>query len=140
MRKRKTKLLSRHEWNDAHCRLKGTRLGLHGDAKLESRAKEVIDVDGYAVACSSVVREGKLRAGLKALALSSAKDDKKDGEDVAAFSFQLVPTQVKEGKTHHFAVGSKDERIDWMRELMLAKALKQKKEGFAVEVNGVQVE
>ncbi|KAJ2988669.1 hypothetical protein NUW58_g3855 [Xylaria curta] len=34
------------------------------------------------------------------------------------------------GKTHHFAVRSRDERIDWMRELMLAKALKQKGEGF----------
>lgn len=40
------------------------------------------------------------------------------------------------GKTHHFAVKSRDERIDWMRELMLAKALKQKGEGFEVSVNG----
>lgn len=40
------------------------------------------------------------------------------------------------GKTHHFAVKSRDERIDWMRELMLAKALKQKGEGFEVTVNG----
>ncbi|EAQ92756.1 hypothetical protein CHGG_00991 [Chaetomium globosum CBS 148.51] len=34
------------------------------------------------------------------------------------------------GKTHHFAVKGRDERIDWMRELMLAKAKKQKGEGF----------
>ncbi|KAL2161512.1 hypothetical protein VTH06DRAFT_8074 [Thermothelomyces fergusii] len=40
------------------------------------------------------------------------------------------------GKTHHFAVKSRDERIDWMRELMLAKARKQKGEGFEVVVNG----
>ncbi|GAB1310904.1 Hyphal anastamosis 9 [Madurella fahalii] len=40
------------------------------------------------------------------------------------------------GKTHHFAVKGRDERIDWMRELMLAKALKQKGEGFEVSVNG----
>ncbi|KAL2270148.1 hypothetical protein VTJ83DRAFT_2332 [Remersonia thermophila] len=40
------------------------------------------------------------------------------------------------GKTHHFAVRSRDERIDWMRELMLAKAKKQKGEGFEVSVNG----
>ena len=40
------------------------------------------------------------------------------------------------GKTHHFAVKNRDERIDWMRELMLAKALKQKGEGFEVSVNG----
>ena len=40
------------------------------------------------------------------------------------------------GKTHHFAVRSRDDRIDWMRELMLAKALRQKGEGFEVSVNG----
>ena len=40
------------------------------------------------------------------------------------------------GKTHHFAVKGRDERIDWMRELMLAKARKQKGEGFEVVVNG----
>ncbi len=40
------------------------------------------------------------------------------------------------GKTHHFAVKSRDDRIDWMRELMLAKALKQKGEGAEVSVNG----
>ncbi|AEO66067.1 uncharacterized protein THITE_2113869 [Thermothielavioides terrestris NRRL 8126] len=40
------------------------------------------------------------------------------------------------GKTHHFAVKTRDERIDWMRELMLARARKQKGEGFEVSVNG----
>jgi hypothetical protein len=40
------------------------------------------------------------------------------------------------GKAHHFAVKSRDERIDWMRELMLAKALRQKGEGFEISVNG----
>jgi hypothetical protein len=40
------------------------------------------------------------------------------------------------GKTHYFAVKSRDERIDWMRELMLAKALKQKSEGFEINING----
>lgn len=138
MRKRKTKLL-RHEWNDAHFRLKGTQLGMHGDAKLETKARETIDVDGYAVACSSVTSQGKLRAGLKAFALKSP-EKAKEGTEMAAFSFQLVPQIRAEGKTHHFAVKNKDERIDWMRELMLAKALKQKKEGYEVEVNGVQVE
>lgn len=41
------------------------------------------------------------------------------------------------GKAHHFAVKGRDERIEWMRELMLAKALRQKGgEGFAINVNG----
>ena len=39
-------------------------------------------------------------------------------------------------KTHHFAVKSRDDRIEWMRELMLAKALKAKGEGYEVKVNG----
>jgi hypothetical protein len=40
------------------------------------------------------------------------------------------------GKVHHFAVKGRDERIDWMRELMLAKALKAKSDGYEVNVNG----
>ena len=40
------------------------------------------------------------------------------------------------GKTHHFAVKSRDERIDWMRELMLAKAKQQKADGCEINVNG----
>ncbi|KAL1896610.1 hypothetical protein Sste5346_004645 [Sporothrix stenoceras] len=40
------------------------------------------------------------------------------------------------GKTHHFAVKNRDDRIEWMRELMLAKAMRQKGEGFEVSVNG----
>lgn len=74
-------------------------------------------------------------------------NEKKDKVDVAAFSFQLIPEVVekargfrklslKGGETHHFAVRSRDERIDWLRELMLAKALKAKEEGGEVCVNG----
>ncbi len=85
-------------------------------------------------------------------------------DNVAAFAFQLIPQDGKggmrlrkrvsttlsdtpvatppadgvntSGKTHHFAVKSRDDRIDWMRELMLAKALRQKGAGFEVSVNG----
>ena len=81
---------------------------------------------------------------------------------MGAFSFQLVPQDKDKnggarlrkressipshngpvegvngtGKTHHFAVKNRDERIDWMRELMLAKALQQKGKGYDVELNG----
>ena len=64
--------------------------------------------------------------------------------DPTAFAFQLVPSKDGEkkpassSKTHHFAVKTKDDRIDWMREIMLAKALQQKGKGYDVEVNGVQ--
>ena len=137
MKKRKTKML-RHEWHENHFRLNGTRLAMHRDEKVKD-ALEYIDVDEYAVACSSLA-SNKLNADFKSLKLSSKK---KDGNEPSAFSFQLVPAAEKKGilgaatgKTHHFAVKSRDERIDWMRELMLAKARQQKVDGCEINVNG----
>ena len=148
MKKRKTKML-RHEWHEHHFTLRGTRLSMHKDARaLETL--EYIDVDDYAIACSSLASGSKLNAAFKAMNIS--RGNKKDE---AAFAFQLIPAAIDKGmrlkkresamvnndagaktKTHYFAVKSRDERIDWMRELMLAKALKQKSEGFEVNVNG----
>ena len=42
-------------------------------------------------------------------------------------------------KTHHFAVRGREERIEWMRDLMLAKAKGQREKGFEVRVNGLGV-
>ncbi|GAB7355239.1 hypothetical protein MBLNU459_g5790t1 [Dothideomycetes sp. NU459] len=140
MKKRKTRLL-RHEWQDAHFRLRGTQLAMHVDHRLSSAQLDSFDVDDYAVACSSVSHNSKISAALKSLKIGS-KDEKRAKEaDAAAFNFQLVPEERDRrhsisGKTHHFMVRTSDERIDWMRELMLAKALRQKQSGFAVEVNG----
>ncbi|MCJ1421536.1 hypothetical protein MMC32_007900, partial [Xylographa parallela] len=127
MKKRKTKML-RHEWHENHFRLDGTRLAMHKD-EVTMNALEYIDVDDYAVACSSL-SSGKLNSAFKRLQISGKK---RDG-DVSAFAFQLVPAAEKKGilnaatgKTHHFAVKTGNERIDWMRELMLAKALKKQK-------------
>ena len=142
MKKRKTKML-RHEWQENHFRLKGTTLAMHRDSKTED-ALECIDVDEYAVACSSLA-SNKVNSAFKALKLGSSSSSKKKAAeaDPSAFTFQLVPAAEKKGllgaatgKTHHFAVKNRDERIDWMRELMLAKALKQKVEGCEVNVNG----
>jgi len=154
MKKRKTKML-RHEWHEHHFTLRGTRLSMHKDARaLETL--EYIDVDDYAIACSSLASGSKLNAAFKAMNISRGAKDKKDD---AAFSFQLIPAAIEKGqrlrkresamvsagegkdvggkaKTHYFAVRSRDERIDWMRELMLAKALKQKSEGYEINVNG----
>ena len=137
MKKRKTKML-RHEWHENHFRLNGTRLAMHRDEKVED-ALEYIDVDEYAVACSSLA-SNKLNAAFKSLKLNGKK---KECNDPSAFSFQLVPAAEKKGilgaataKTHHFAVKSRDERIDWMRELMLAKARQQKTDGCEINVNG----
>jgi len=144
MKKRRTKLL-RHEWEDHHFRLTGTQLAMHPNELPSSSALNTIDVDDYAVACSSLA-SNKLAAKLKALKLTSGPKDKDNAP--TAFSFQLVPTGPVEkegrttrrvmpnGKTHHFAAKTRDERIDWMRELMLAKALKAKGEGYEVNVNG----
>ncbi|KAL9098766.1 MAG: hypothetical protein Q9163_005630 [Psora crenata] len=139
MKKRRTKML-RHEWQENHFRLKGTTLAMHRDSKTLD-ALELIDVDEYSVACSSIA-SNKLNSAFKSLKISSNK--KKAAEtDASAFTFQLVPAPEKKGllgaatgKTHHFAVKKRDERIDWMRELMLAKALKQKVDGCEVNVNG----
>lgn len=171
VKKRKTRML-RHEWHDHFATLKGTRLALHKDAETRSKALEYIDIDDYAIACSSLSTGSKLNAAFKAMSISRSKDKSAaDSDSVAAFSFQLIPQdnvtkggldgrrlRKREsqsvssaplvpspgiegaangtGKTHHFAVRSRDERIDWMRELMLAKALRQKGEGFEVSVNG----
>jgi hypothetical protein len=154
MKKRKTKML-RHEWHEHHFTLKGTRLAMHKDARaLETL--EYIDVDDYAIACSSLASGSKLDAAFKAMNISRGKPK----ADEAAFSFQLIPAAIEKGqrlrkresmmsgaqadgaakgKVHHFAVKSRDERIDWMRELMLAKALKQKSEGYTVNVNGTMI-
>ncbi|KAI4246490.1 MAG: hypothetical protein L6R40_001853 [Gallowayella cf. fulva] len=136
MKKRKTKML-RHEWHENHFRLNGTRLAMHRDSR-DLEALESIDVDEYAVACSTFA-SNKLGAAFKSLKLGGKKKD----ADTTAFAFQLVPAAEKKGiisaatgKTHHFAVKSRDERIDWMRELMLAKALRQKADGCEVNLNG----
>ena len=147
MRKRKTKML-RHEWHEHHFTLKGTRLAMHKDARaLETL--EYIDVDDYAIACSSLASGGKLNAAFKAMNISLGDKGKKDE---SAFAFQLIPAAMdkvqklkkreagedssSKAKTHYFAVRSRDERIDWMRELMLAKALKQKSDGYEINLNG----
>jgi hypothetical protein len=158
MKKRKTKLL-RHEWQDGYFTLKGTRLNMHKDGQKLDRTLEYVDIDDYAIACSSAASTSKLSAAFKAVHISHNREK---SDPVGAFSFQLIPqgkdgTRLRKryssiqstngagegvngtGKTHHFAVTSRDDRIDWMRELMLAKALKQKGEGFEISVNGSMI-
>jgi hypothetical protein len=156
MKKRKTTRLLRHEWQDAHFTLKGTHLAMHKDerdALRDSKALERIDVDDFAVACSSLASSSKLSVAFKRSLLKKAATDGPggasfigNGVDDAAFAFSLIPSNANRerkalfasnGKSHHFSVKTRDERIDWMRELMLAKALKKGKEGGGeVTVNG----
>ena len=155
MKKRKTKML-RHEWQENHFRLNGTRLAMHRNSKA-LEALDYIDIDDYAVACSSMASNRKLSAAFKSLKISGGGQKKKDlsvSDELAAnaFCFQLVPSTTNPdggkagllaaamatagGKSHHFAVKTQDERINWMRELMLAKALKEKVRGAEVNLNG----
>lgn len=137
MKKRRTNWF-RHEWPDYHFVLKGTRLGY---ARHMEKEDGFIEMDNYSVACSTTASH-KLSAAFKGAKLFGKKNVR-EGENGAYF-FQLVPAAPEAGKpgvgkVHYFAVGSREERIDWMRELMLAKAIKQKKEGFEVEVNGERI-
>ncbi|PGH12910.1 hypothetical protein AJ79_04010 [Helicocarpus griseus UAMH5409] len=150
MKKRKTTRLLRHEWQDAHFTLRGTVLAMHKDdrdAQRHSRALEFIDVDDFAVACSSLATNSKLTAAFKRSVLRKAASMQMTNEE-AAFAFSLIPASELEkkpffssqGKSHHFAVKTRDERINWMRELMLAKALKKgREEGGELTVNGRNV-
>jgi hypothetical protein len=148
MKKRKTTRLLRHEWQNAHFTLRGTNLAMHKDeseAHRASRALDNVDVDDYAVACSSAASSSKLSAAFKR---SILRNDQNLTKDQAAFAFSLVPFNKENekkalfghnnnNKSHHFAVKNRDERIDWMRELMLAKALKKGKDGGSeMQVNG----
>ncbi|KAI4155072.1 MAG: hypothetical protein LQ340_001229 [Diploschistes diacapsis] len=127
MKKRRTRLL-RHEWHENHFRLRGTQLAMHkDDAALD--ALEYVDVDDYAVAISA--SHSKLNSAMKRLRLNGGRQK---GLEPGAFAFQLTPARsvgeipaagklhAATGKTHHFAVKTQTERIDWMRELMLARA------------------
>ncbi|KAK0729142.1 hypothetical protein B0T21DRAFT_385253 [Apiosordaria backusii] len=133
MKKRKTKML-RHEWHEHFFKLQGTRLTMHKDQR-EKKTLEYIDIDDYAIACSSM-QSSKLNAAFKAMHIRRGSDELAKRGDGGEEKGGLEGAVNGTGKTHHFAVKGRDERIDWMRELMLAKALKQKGEGFEVVVNG----
>lgn len=151
MKKRKTTKLLRHDWEDHRFTLKGTQLLMHDDdASLHrnSKALEHIDVDDYAVACSSFASRSKLTAAFRKTVLKRSDNP----QDVSAFSFSLIPTPNGSGfvdrktmflnssKSHHFAVKTREERIDWMRELMLAKALKRGRDsGAELTFNGANM-
>ena len=112
--------------------LRGTRLTVY-KTTTSREVFCVIEIDDYSVTCTSA--GSKPFSNIKSLKAGTKKDS--DG----MYHFQLVPNVDakkvgEQKKEHHFAVSSREERIDWMRELMLAKAIKQKKSGFQVEVNG----
>lgn len=146
MKKRKATRFLRREWEENHFALRGTRLAMYPDeeaSRRDSKALEHVDVDDYAVACSSLPSNSKLTAAFKRTVLKRSGSLNGD----TAFAFSLIPSPnggldrrgllLSGPKSHHFAVKSREERIDWMRELMLAKALKKGKDsGETLKING----
>ncbi|OJK03244.1 hypothetical protein ASPACDRAFT_23726 [Aspergillus aculeatus ATCC 16872] len=147
MKKRKNTRFLRHDWEDHHFTLRGTQLAMYSDeesSSRESKALEYIDVDDYAVACSSFASSSKLTAAFKKTVLKR----KNEIQGETAFTFSLIPSPTNGNfdkrnlflngpKAHYFAVKTRDERIDWMRELMLAKALRKGREnGTSIHHNG----
>ncbi|KAJ5846611.1 Sterile alpha motif type 2 [Penicillium rubens] len=147
MKKRKNARFLRHEWQDHHFALRGTQLAMYTneeDSQQVAKALEHIDIDDYAVACSSLASSSKLTAAFKKTVLKRTDDTRGD----TSFAFSLIPSPSSANfdrktifsngsKAHHFSVKTRDERIDWMRELMLAKALRKGREsGASLNVNG----
>ncbi|KAK6354439.1 hypothetical protein TWF730_008843 [Orbilia blumenaviensis] len=130
--KKRTNHFLRNEWITHRVELRGTKLTVYKTANGRD-ILTTLEIDDYSVTCTT---SGSNK--FKGLKTGSKKDS--DG----MYHFQLVPNQESkkagdQKKEHHFAVSSREERIDWMRELMLAKAIKQKKSGFQVEVNGMMM-
>lgn len=136
VRKRKTTRMLRHEWQDNYCTLVGSKLTMHDTQFANANELEDIDVDEYTLHAYSQATGSKLSAAFKKSLLGQGKLPA--GEH--SFAFTLIPeekvTQNKrlfdpKVKSHHFAVDSSKERVEWMRKLMLAKAMK-KNEGCQI--------
>ncbi|RMZ79143.1 hypothetical protein DV738_g3510, partial [Chaetothyriales sp. CBS 135597] len=128
MRKRKTTKLMRHEWQDMYFSLAGTRLlMLENDLPERGLPVDSIDVATYDVHAYSRATSSKLSAAFKKSILGAGYMPSGQPN----FAFSLIPdsdkSQGRKGfdkgpKSHHFAVDSGPEKLEWMRRLMLAKA------------------
>ena len=129
MRKRKTTRILRHEWQDNYCTLVEGKLTMHDTHYANANALEGIDVDEYTLHAYAQASSSKLSAAFKKSLLGQGKSPA--GEQ--SFAFSLIPDSEKANrklfekgqKSHHFAVDSSKERVEWMRKLMLAKAMKK---------------
>ncbi|KAJ9606341.1 hypothetical protein H2200_009302 [Cladophialophora chaetospira] len=129
MRKRKTTRMLRHEWQDNYCTLVEGKLTMHDTHYANANALEEVDVDEYTLHAYAQASSSKLSAAFKKSLLGQGKTPA--GEQT--FAFSLIPDNEKATKkifdkgqkTHHFAVDSSKERVEWMRKLMLAKAMKK---------------
>ncbi|EXJ96100.1 hypothetical protein A1O1_01226 [Capronia coronata CBS 617.96] len=129
LRKRRTTRMFRHEWQDNYCTLVGTKLTMHETHYANATPIEAIDVDEYTLHAYSQASGSKLSAAFKKSLLGQNKMPSRE----QTFAFSLLPDEkpapsrklFDKSKSHHFAVDSSKERVEWMRKLMLAKAMKK---------------
>jgi hypothetical protein len=128
MRKRKTTRMLRHEWQDNYCTLVGNKLTMHETHYANALPLEKIDIDEFTLHAYSQASSTKLSAAFKKSLLGQGK--LAAGEH--SFAFSLIPDGdrnsrkiFEKSKSHHFAVDSSKERVEWMRKLMLAKAMRK---------------
>ncbi|KAL2427250.1 hypothetical protein ABEF95_010615 [Exophiala dermatitidis] len=129
MRKRRTTRMLRHEWQDNYCTLVGSKLTMHETHYANATPLEAIDVDAFTLHAYCQASGSKLSAAFKKSLLGQGKTP--SGEQT--FAFSLIPEDkavssrklFDKSKSHHFAVDSSKERVEWMRKLMLAKAMKK---------------
>lgn len=122
MRRRKTTRLMKHEWQDNYFTLTGAQLDVANDEL--SDAFQSINVDDYTLHAYTTASSSKLSAAFKKTVRSTSPEP--------TFAFSLIPEAQKntkkffdKEKSHHFAVNSGTDRVEWMRKLMLAKAMKK---------------
>ncbi|KAK5076321.1 hypothetical protein LTR64_006200 [Lithohypha guttulata] len=122
MRKRKTTRMLRHEWQDNYFQLNGNKLDMY-NSDVNHTVLDTIDVDEYEVHAYTITSNSKLKSAFAKVSGTATKEP--------SFAFTLVPEDNKDKKlfdksgNHHFAVTSSKDRVEWMRKLMLAKALKK---------------
>lgn len=122
MRKRKTTRMLKHEWQDHYFNLNGNRLDMFHSER-DPNLLDTIDVDEYEVHAYTAASGSKLKSAFTKATGAPAKEP--------GFAFTLIPEDQKDKKLfeksryHHFAVDSGKGRVEWMRKLMLAKAMKK---------------
>jgi hypothetical protein len=129
MRKRKTTRMLRHEWQDNYCTLVEGKLTMYDTHYANANTLEDIDVDEYTLHAYGQASSSKLSAAFKKSLLGQGKTPTSE----QSFAFSLIPDNEKANrklfekgqKSHHFAVDNSKERVEWMRKLMLAKAMKK---------------
>lgn len=150
--KHKKNRFLRSEWKDTHVTLRDTKVALHEseqDAHRISRALDVIDVDDYAVACSSLATSSKVTAAIKRNIMRK-QNRLPQGSEGSAFQFSFIPANKESDKRalftkntlprHDFVDNTADGRGEWVRKLLLAKAEKRARDnGEQMLVNGHNV-